>query len=322
MADPNQRATAELELIGSFIHKHHSFAITTHINPEADALGSQLALRLILKVLNKEVVAINRDNTPHNLLFLEGASEILKPPDIEQRPAVWFVVDCGNLERVGEEITKMIKDKRIINIDHHENTMFGEVNYVRKLASTAQLIYELAKHLKVKITKEMATCIYAGIVADTDSFRNANTSGEVLKISAELINWGANPREVAINLYERRRLSELRLLGLVLLEAQVWNGIIWSVITKDSFAQAGASVGDTERVVEELRTMEGIKVAVLFKELEKGIKVSLRSKEGIDVSEIAAGFGGGGHERAAGFLISGDLEEIKEIVLEEVKRRL
>lgn len=322
-----KEANEVLEEVVAAIKEQEYFAITSHMAPEGDAIGSQLALRLILKELGKEAVIINRDPVPANLRFLPGANRILRPSQLKSFVfPVWFVLDCADLARIGEEIQRQIKGHIIIiiNIDHHgDNPRFGEINYVVEAASTSQLIYELAKHLGISINKEFATCIYSGIVADTDSFRNANVNPAVFEIAAELLRAGANSREVAINLYERRSPAEMKLMGHVLINAQIDKGIIWSTISQQLFERTGTTVNDTERLVEELRAADGIEVAVLFKELSHSkVKVSLRSKDKINVNQVAQLFGGGGHEKAAGCLVTGRLEEVKTSVLRELRRRL
>jgi phosphoesterase RecJ-like protein len=314
------------ERIISIIREHECFAIASHLGPEADAIGSQLALKVMLEAVGKEVWPVLRDPVPDNLKFLPGAGAIRAPAEIPQEAIeAWFVVDCGQLNRIGEVLTQMIKDHPlIVNIDHHrDNPRFGQVNWVVPTASTTMILYQLAKELGVEITSELATCLYAGIVADTDSFRNANVDSEALRVAAELLSYGARAREIAVNLYERRRLPELKLLGHTLLNAQVIDGVIWSSISQELFRRTGADLDDTERLAEELRATDGVRVAVLFKELGTGkIKVSLRSKGGVDVSRVARVFGGGGHLQAAGCLIPGELEEVEARVLAEVQQAL
>lgn len=317
-----------LEEIIERIREHQRFAISTHVSPEADAVGSALALRLILKRLNKEAVVVMQDPVPYNLTFLKGAEGVRGPQALEAErfaPELWFIVDCANLDRVGDQVRRLIEasGKPIINIDHHlHNPKFGELNYVRQTAATAQLIWELAKRLHI-LDPEIATCLYAGIVADTSAFRNDNTDAQALRDAAELIEHGARAREVAVNLYERRTLGETRLLGYALLNAQLEDGIFWVSFPLQVFAELGAAPHETEPVVGELRKLDGIEVAVLFKELENNkVKISFRSKGRLRVNEIAERFGGGGHEKAAGALISGSLREVEEIVLKELRRRL
>jgi phosphoesterase RecJ-like protein len=313
--------------VKSVIRAHARFGILSHIGPEGDAIGSELALKFMLEQLGKEAWTANRDLVPPSLRFLPGADEMLHPTQLRSDEIeVWCIVDCGDLSRIGEDALKLLRDGQIvINIDHHhrDNPRFGHVNFVKEAASTTQLLYELAPHLEVTITPQIATCLYTGIIADTDSFRNSNVTREVLEMAAQLLSYGVNTREIAVNLYERRSLAELKLLGYVLQSAQITDGIIWSSIPTSVFRETNTTVADTERLVEELRSVEGIEVAVLFKELENGkIKVSLRSKGRAAVNLVARAFGGGGHEQAAGCVIPGELEEVQERVLAELARHL
>ena len=312
--------------IAAVIRGNESFALASHIGPEADALGSQLALRLILEALGKEAFVVCRDPVPENLRFLAGSNKVVLPRELVNRPIdVWFVVDCGDLSRVGEEVHRLVADHpMIINIDHHQsNPRFGQLNCVEDQPSTTVILYRLARHLGLKITPPLADCLYAGIIADTDSFRNANVSAAVLQVAAELLEQGTNSREISIQLYERRRPRELRLIARVLSEAQLDDGIIWGSISQEMFHDTGTSANDAERLVEELRATDGIRVAVLFKELNhRRVKVSLRAKDHIAVNGIARVFGGGGHAQAAGCLVEGELEEVERRVLAELRRRL
>ncbi len=313
--------------VKAVIRAHARFGILSHIGPEGDAIGSELALKFMLEQLGKEAWVANRDLVPPSLQFLPGSENMLHPTQLRSDEIeVWCIVDCGDLNRIGEDALKLLRDGQIIiNIDHHhrDNPRFGHVNFVKEAASTTQLLYELAPHLGVTITPQIATCLYTGIIADTDSFRNSNVTPEVFQIAAQLVSYGVNTRQIAMNLYERRSLSELQLLGYVLQNAQINDGVIWSAIPKAVFHKTNTSVTDTERLVEELRSVAGIEVAVLFKELENGkIKVSLRSKGRATVNSVARIFGGGGHEQAAGCVIPGELTEVQERVLTELQRHL
>jgi phosphoesterase RecJ-like protein len=315
-----------LNEIKSVLLTHERFAVLTHIGPEGDALGAQLAMKYILDELGKKSVIISRDPVPSSLEFLPWSDSVQRPSALHGEPIdIWCIVDCGNLSRIGEDIAELLpRSPKIINIDHHrDNPRFGQVNFVKEAASTTLLMYELINFLNIKISKEVATLLYTGIIADTDSFRNANVNPTVMKTAAELLAFGVDPREVAINLYERKSPEELRLWSHVLTNAQIKNGVIWSGISKQIFRETGTHVNDTERLVEELRAVEGIEVAVLFKELDRNeVKVSLRAKGKSVVNGVARLFGGGGHEKAAGCLVEGPLTEVQDRVLAEVHRSL
>jgi phosphoesterase RecJ-like protein len=318
------------EEVVAVFHEHERFAVTSHIGPEADAIGALLAVAAILKGMGKRVWPVMRDSVPDNLKFLPGAGEIRSPNEVpHEQIEAWVVVDCGQLNRVGESFLPLIEPHPlIVNIDHHQdNPRFGHVNWVVPLSSTTMLLYELAQQLGIEISPDLATCLYAGIVADTDSFRNTNVTPDTLRVAADLLEKGARAREISVNLYERRSPAELKLMGHTLLSARMEEGIIWSSIPQEIFRETGGGLDDTERLAEELRAADGVEVAVLFKELPTGkIKVSLRTKDtdgqGLDVSRIARVFGGGGHRQAAGCLIPGRLEEVEAAVLAEVRRAL
>ena len=318
------------EEIVAVFHEHERFAVTSHIGPEADAIGALLGAVHILKGMGKRAWPVLRDAVPDNLKFLPGAREIRAPNEVpHEHVEVWVVVDCGQLNRVGESFLPLIEHHPlIVNIDHHQdNPRFGHVNWVVPLSSTTMLLYELAEQLGVEISADLATCLYAGIVADTDSFRNTNVTPDTLRVAADLLERGARAREISVNLYERRSLAEMKLTGHTLLSARVEDGIIWSSIPQELFQETGGGLDDTERLAEELRAADGVRVAVLFKELPTGkIKVSLRTKDtdgrGLDVSRVARVFGGGGHRQAAGCLVPGRLEDVEAAVLEEVRRAL
>jgi phosphoesterase RecJ-like protein len=324
---PASQRDAVLEGIIDLIKENQRFALTTHLSPEGDAIGSALALRLVLRRLGKEALVVLQDPAPQSLRFLKGAEGIKCPKGFPEQfdPQLWFVLDCANFERVGEGVARLIErnGRPIINIDHHiDNPNFGQLNYVRQTAATSQLIFKLAQTLKI-IDAEIATSIYAGIVADTDAFRNANTDAAALRDAAALMEHGARANEAILNLYERRTPGELHLLGWTLLHARIEDSLTWCVLSAKTFAELGASHQDTEHLVDTLRTIEGVKVAVLFKELDGGrVKVSFRAKPGFTVNEVAHRFGGGGHEQAAGCVITGELAAVEGEVLEELRRRL
>lgn len=314
------------EQIAAIIKEYDRFAITAHLGPEADAIGAQLGVMHILDSFGKESIPVLTDAVPNNLNYLPGANRIISPIGLDKDSIeAWFVVDCGQLNRVGEGLMRWIEGHPVVvNIDHHKgNPEFGHVNWIKITASTTMIVYELAKLLGVEITPDLATCLYSGIIADTDSFRNSNTSVEVLETAAQLLRFGADAREITVNIYESRTDGESKLLGYTLLNSQLEDGIIWISLPQSVFHQTGATVNETERLAEELRATNGVKVALLLKELPTGrIKVSLRSKDAIDVSAVAKLFGGGGHAQAAGCLIESDLYEAESKLLEEVRKAL
>ncbi len=317
-----------LDDIAQVVKEHDQFGIVAHLGPEADAIGALLGVHHILQQLGKTTYPVLRDEVPPELRFLPEAP-LITAPDTVSHDAIdaWIVVDCGQLNRVGHDLEPHIREHPlVVNIDHHaDNPHFGDVNWVDVRASTTMLIYDLAGHLGVDVTPDLATCLYSGIIADTDSFRNDNVTADVLRVASELVDHGARVRQVNINLYERRTPAAMRILGYTLAHAQIDRDhrLIWYALSQDEFRATGASVNDTERVVEELRATDGVDVAILLKEMENGrVKVSLRAKNGADVSRVAREFGGGGHPKAAGCLVDASLAEAECQLLSAVRHAL
>lgn len=317
-----------LKEVEDVIARHEKFLVGSHRSPEADAIGSQLGLSRALRQRGKKTVLINVDGVPKNLTFLKGSDAIKKPAELENQEIqdieIGIVVDCSDLDRLGDGGKRLFQDLPLINIDHHkDNDNFGDVNHVQNVAATTEIISELVEYMGLKIDGPMATALYSGIIADTSSFKNDNVNPDVLESAAKLLKSGADARSVIINLYEREPFTKLKLLGEVLRKAEFEDEIVWTTITPTLLEEVNATGEETEGIVGTLRTTEGAKVAVVFKELSNNrVKVSFRSKGGFDVSSVASEFGGGGHVVAAGCLVNGELKRVKENVLSKLKKRI
>ncbi|MBS3786829.1 bifunctional oligoribonuclease/PAP phosphatase NrnA [Candidatus Bipolaricaulota bacterium] len=316
-----------LKEIENEISRHKKFLIASHRSPEADAIGSQLGLGRALRLRGKQTILYNRDGVPKNLSFLKGSDSVLNYDELPREVTdveLGIVLDCSNLERLGDKGKRLFGGLPTINIDHHkDNTNFGYINYVKPVAATTQIIADLIDYMGLEPDEPIATALYAGIIADTSSFQNENVSANLMAKAADLLESGANARSVIVNLYEREPFSKLKLLGEVLSTAKFEDGIVWAEITPEKIRRAGATQEDTEGVVGKLRTTEGAEVACLFKKLpEDTIKVSLRSKDGVDVCNVARNFGGGGHKVAAGCMVDGRMEEVEEKLLKEIKKEM
>jgi phosphoesterase RecJ-like protein len=322
-----KKRTATLQKIAEEIRSGHRFLISSHENPEGDALGSILALGLALKQLGKEVSVLNQDPTPELLSFLPGAEEIVHqvPPDASFDVA--FALDCGDKQRLGEEFIKVQKIGKVINIDHHiSNSYFGDINFVDPDASSAaEIVFDLLRILRVRLSPGVAENIYAGILTDTGSFRYSNTSAKTFSVARACLLAGVKPWKVADRVYETQPLPRLRLLPLVLetLEVTEKGRISWVWVTKKMVDEAGATMDLTEDFINFPRSLKGVEVALLLREVSPvQYRVSLRSRGGVDVSRIALAFQGGGHPNAAGCTVEGTLSEVKVKVLERVKEAL
>jgi phosphoesterase RecJ-like protein len=293
------------------------------MDPEGDAIGTSLALYYVLKYLGKKACVYNESGVPRILHFLPGSSEIVKEITSVNEFDCIFVVDCGDLGRIGNLKNKLEKLK-IVNIDHHAtNEYFGDLNFVDKNASaTGEVLFDLLKELKIPINYEIAVNLYTAIVVDTGSFRYASTRPKSFQIAAELLQVGVDPWFVSMNIYENYPYERMKLLGEVLstLTLHLEGKVAFMLVTKDMLKKYGASIDITEGFVNFGRAIEGVELSIIFKETNcNSFKLSMRSKGNIDVSLIAKSLGGGGHKNAAGCKINGTYEEAKKRVLEVLK---
>lgn len=309
------------------INKSSKIAITSHLAPDGDNVGSSLALCLALKKLDKQVDFILDDSIPEVYRFLTGAKEVKRHTSFaDLNYDLVIAMDCGDLDRIGN--VKMLTEKtRLINIDHHiSNTFFGDINLVEdKASATAEIAYKLIKSLGVFIDKDIATCIYTGIVTDTGMFQYSNTSEETHSIAAELIIAGVSPSDIFNKVYQNSPKEKVLLMkeALQSLEFYFRNRVTCISITKRQMDAISKEELDTEGVVNLARDIADVEVAIFLKEKEPGIfKASLRSKSSVDVCAIAKVFGGGGHIRASGCTIEGELEQVKELILREVQKHI
>lgn len=315
------------EQVIDVINKSSKIAITSHMQPDGDNIGSSLALCLALQKIGKKAVYIIDDNIPELYRFLKGAREVEKPSSyIENDFDVVIALDCGDLERIGK-VSQIVGKSKLVNIDHHiSNNSFGDINLVEINASaTAEIIYKLIKSMGIFIDRDIADCIYTGIVTDTGMFQYSNTSEETHSIAAELIIAGVNPSDIFSKVYQNSPKEKVLLLREALKSLEFFNNDIISCISiskaqVDSIAEEDI---DTEGIVNLGRDIFGVEVAFFLKQKESNlVKVSLRSKSYIDVAIIAKDFGGGGHIRAAGCSITGSLESAKQQILQAIQKQI
>jgi len=304
-----------------------NFLISTHINPEGDALGSQLALAQLLEGMGRTAVMVNDHKVPSVYKFLPKSDSIRTRVDKTIDYDVAIVVDCPNLERIGRVRDALKEGKMILNIDHHiSNGKFGKVNWVNdKASSCGEMIYELLKELDCKLNKEIATNLYTAIMTDTGSFSYSNTTAKVHKITSELVGCGLDAAGIKSEIYDKKGIGEIRLLGEALSTIQTDSDgkIAYLTATRDMAKSEDGELRGTEEFVNFPRSIGGVEIALFFRE-EKGgnIHVSLRSNSGLDVNKVAVLLGGGGHAKAAGCIIKGKMDEVKERVLTEVRKEV
>jgi phosphoesterase RecJ-like protein len=308
------------ERLLSFLKGEEKFFIATHINPEADAIGSSLALSVALKVLGKATVLFDKDPIPEFYYFLPGHGEftnIIPPLSTSGSPLI--LLDCNTLKRAGIE---GLTFNRSAVIDHHEaENAFGDIRWiVPEAAATGVMVFYLIKELGVTITKEMAINLYTAIAIDTGIFRYGNTTAEVLRIAAELVETGASPVDTSNSLYETWSEGRFRLLIMALNTLEMRNDVAITFVTREMYRETGTVPEDTENFPSFTRIIKDAKVSAFFRELDGNHwKVSLRSKGNINVALIASRMGGGGHKNAAGYEIKSDFESAKESLIKTLQ---
>ncbi|MBI3014111.1 MAG: 30S ribosome-binding factor RbfA [Candidatus Tectomicrobia bacterium] len=315
--------------VAELIQNSQSFVITSHIDPDGDALGGLLGLGLFLRQMGKQVALKHVQPVPETYRFLPG-SELIEVCPVNREPyQVGIMVDCGDMSRVGTLFQERHLIGTFINIDHHEsNGGFGDYNLLDpKAAASSEIVYRLISAVDPgkAITADIATNLFTGILVDTGSFHYGNTTPEVLMVVADLVARGASPAGITRNLYEQRSLPQLRLLGEALLtvECALAGRVSLMVVSEEMYRQTGTTAGDTEDLVNFAGSLAGVEVAILLK--QKGTaqyKASLRAKDRVNVALVAERFGGGGHPNAAGCHIDGTPEEVKARLLSVIQEFL
>ena len=325
-------ATSDLERVGAELRARDRFLLTAHEGPDGDALGSLLGLHNVLTQLGKDSVmfmAAKEFPLPIEYRFLPLEEVFHEPPaDMADRTVIFL--DCGNIDRMPVEwLTAGGND--VINIDHHhDNTCFGDINLVEVGAScTAEIVYDLASLLGAKITPEIASALYVGLITDTGKFMYENTNAHTHRVAADLIEAGVDVDDTYRRLYENVPLEKLRLVSRALdgITSHCDGRLAISYITTADYEATGASEEMTEGLIDHLRSIDGVKVAAVIRDLgnrgRAARKVSLRSSAGdVDVSAIARKNGGGGHKRAAGFSTDLELDELIAFLCGEVTAQL
>ena len=317
----------ELTRVANALREHARFLVTTHENPDGDALGSMLATKLALRQLGKDVVMYLAGGAPlpgeYAFMELDDLRSTL-PEDAAER--VLLAVDCANESRLGPDPEILQSAPLVIDVDHHhDNTRFGDVNLiVPDASSTGEVLRDVFDELGVELTPEIAEALYIALVTDTGRFQYRNTTPKALRLAADLIEAGADVHRIFQGVYESVQFAKLKLLARALERAQVYEGgrIVVSHLLRGDFADVGAAEPYSEGIIDYLRAVEGADMAVLIREPPRAEgptrRVSLRaSVDELDVSAIARKRGGGGHRQAAGFSSEAAIEEITDFVLRE-----
>ncbi|MBI4335659.1 MAG: bifunctional oligoribonuclease/PAP phosphatase NrnA [Candidatus Omnitrophica bacterium] len=308
------------------LKRYNNFLITSHINMEGDAVGSQLAMADILKKMGKAGVIVDNDPIPPQFNFLEGAGKAKTYLDSKYNPEAVIVVDCPVAERTGRVAGYFKKAKVVVNIDHHvSNTRFGDVIWVESgMSSGGEMLYHLYKALGLKIDKGAALNMYVAIATDTGNFTYENTTSRTHRIASALVRAGVKPLWVANHLNESKAASDLGLLrdALGTLETHFSNRVAVLHTSLGMLRKRNVGPSSAEGFVNYARSIKTVDVAVFLLERPDKpgeVHVSFRSKGRVNVNKLAALFGGGGHPNASGCVIRGGISHAKAIVLKKIK---
>lgn len=325
---PDQTTTAaDLGAVVEAIRGRDRFLVTTHENPDGDALGSLLASNVALRSLGKDSQMFLAGPAPlpgeYRFLPLE---ELLRELPADAGERTLLAVDCANESRIGADAAVLHRTPFTINVDHHhDNSRFGDLNLVDAAASsTGEVLRDVFRELGVELTPELAEPLYVALVTDTGRFQYTNTTPKSLRLAAELVEAGADVHKVFQDVYESVQFAKLKLLARALERAQVYEGggLVVSYLLRDDFGEVGAAEPYSEGIIDFLRAVEGAHMAALIREPPRGgspeRRVSLRaSHDELDVSAIARASGGGGHRQAAGFSSDASIEEITAFLRRE-----
>ncbi len=291
--------------------------ITSHVKPDGDSIGSQMAMAYALRALGKDVRLVNRDQAQPALLAFPGVSEIEIADRADGEFDVVLVMECSDLARTGLE---GLDRYRLVNIDHHPgNALYGTINWFDgNAAACAEMVFDVIRCLGVPVTRDIATHIYVAILTDTGSFHYSSISPRTFDICRQLLEAGADPVSIARNVFDSNNIGRLRLFGAVLGSVELdSSGRLAAIYLDKAMARAaGGTYDDTEGLVNLPLTVKEILAVVFFKEAEANeYRISLRSKGAIDIGEVAKRFGGGGHKNAAGCTVPGSLAEVRQQVM-------
>jgi phosphoesterase RecJ-like protein len=312
-----------MDRIIHYLKNSDRILVATHTHPDGDAIGSLVAMGCCLDALDKKTTLYNESPIPAVYRFLPAADRVVRDIKNENYDLA-VILDCGNLQRIGAAVSTVKRIPAVINIDHHvTNTRFGDFQLIDTSAcATAEIIYRVIKKMNVSFDKAMAVSIYTGILADTGSFRFSNTNRAAFSICQEMVGLGVDPYTIAQHVYGTYSLGRIKLLNLALDSIEISNNGKLSImtLTQDMIDETHTRAEDIDGFINYAKGIEGIKVAALIQEHRRNenklnacnsFHISLRSNGSVDVAEVAASFGGGGHPNAAGFSIESTLSDIK-----------
>ena len=309
------------DVLKQIMDRRH-FLVTSHTRPDGDAVGSSLAMAQVLRKMGKVAEVILGDSVPVIYQPLPQADTIIHSSTVNGKYDAAIILECDSVVRTR---LQGLERHFLINIDHHATSKpFADVNWIDpKACAVAEMVFRLALAAGVKITPDIATCLYAAVLTDTGSFSYSSTNAHTFDLARRLVEHGADPAHIAHNIYFSYPTSKMRLLGAALSGLHREGGLAWMAVTRDDMDRCGALDEDCEGLVNYALGIAGVEVAVFFRETgDARVRVSLRSKGVVNVADLAQKHGGGGHECASGFSLSGSLVEAEKSVLSELRRKL
>ncbi len=306
-----------LSQVVELIESKRRFAITSHIRPDGDALGSSIGLYWLLRALDKDPEVIMRDPVPHSYEKLPGAQHVRVTPAIDRDYDAVFVIECSDITRPG---LVDLEKQFVVNIDHHSTTsLFGAINWIDATASAVgEMIYNLCKAIGVRPTKEIAECVYTALITDTGSFHYSNTTARTFKVASELVSAGVKPAKISQAVFNNYPWGKIELQSRVLSTARrdASGRVAWLRQTLAMLDDTSASDEDADGFVNYPLSCGEVEAVAFLKECAPGVyRTSLRSKGDINVARIAEKFGGGGHRNAAGCTLYGEWDEAESIIV-------
>ena len=317
-----------LKKIADIIKKNKTFILSTHVNPDPDALCSELAMAVYLKSLNKKVYVINEEAIPKRFSFLP-CSRLIKP--LPKKKSIQYdvaiVVDCGDLKRIGKVQQLLKPEKKIINIDHHiTNDSFGDVNFIQpEASSTAEMIFNFFKEVKYRLNREVSILLYLGIMTDTGSFRYDNTTPNTHRAISELMRFKFSVSELYKKLYEQVPFNDMKVFTKIVSNLELlYHGQVVCVELRKSLVDKFSEEFDLrEKIFTFLRSIKGVEALIILTEESRSLtRVNFRSQGKVNVAKLAHSFNGGGHKKASGCTIEGNLKKAKKQILNQLKKVL
>ncbi|MGQ9616201.1 MAG: DHH family phosphoesterase [Spirochaetota bacterium] len=326
MPDQEERRSVWNTLINA-----SSILFTTHVRPDGDGIASELALFLLMRSIGKHAIIVNQDRTPEMYRWLPSAEEIITLQEISQfigePPDLSVLLDCSSLSRIGGVAEIVKRSRKVLAIDHHESSnSVDHFCYLETRASSiGEILYNLIPDIKRYLNKDIATCLYTSIMTDTGSFAYSNTTRDVFQIVYHLLDYDVHPDLVFSMVYNRKSLNHFHLLAeaFSLMKRDKSGKVVYIMLPESVYRRTGANEEDNEGLLEIVRGLKGVELIILLRQIEKKkVKGSLRSVNRINCHYLAKKFGGGGHLRASGFVIDGDVERVGQAIVNNILNEL